>query len=115
MKQWLIDNIPLIITTLLGSGSFLAYHTEKKKRKIEERQISADALKTMQDAYDRFTANSLQQYDILSKEVESLKKKLIDVTAQLDTEKNNNQKLKASYDRLKQEFDAYKKKYSPKQ
>jgi len=114
MKQWLIDNIPLIITTSFGSGSFLAFILEKNKRKIEEKQLGADALTKMQEGYDKFTANALEQYDSLRAEVMDLKKKLIEVTIQLDKEKNNYQKLKVSYDKLKQEFDIYRKKYSSK-
>lgn len=118
MKQWLLDNIPLIITTLFGSGSFLAYHTEKKKRRIEEKQLDADALKTMQDAYDKFTEDSLKRYSELSEEVEKLKEKLLTVTSQLDKEKQNyinlkleHDNLKISYNKLKKDFDEYKKKY----
>ena len=119
MRQWLLDNIPLIITTLFGSGSFLAYHTEKKKRKIEEKQLGADALTKMQEAYDKFTSDSLKRYEELSGEVADLKKKLNGVTSQLESEKTNystlktaHDKLKTAYDKLKAEFDAYKKKHN---
>lgn len=112
MRQWLIDNIPLIITSIFGSGSFFAYHTEKKKRKIEEKQIGADALKTMQEGYDKFTENAMEQYDTLRKEVGDLKKRLTDVSTELEEEKEKYNKLKNSYDSLKREFDNYKKKHN---
>ena len=118
IQQLLIDNIVSIITTLFGGGSFYAYYVEKNKRKIEEKQLSSDALKSMQDAYDKFTADSLKHYEELSAEVQDLKKKLTEVTTQLSAEKQNyatlreeHDNLKISYNRLKKDFDDYKKKY----
>ena len=118
IQQLLTDNIVSIITTLFGGGSFYAYYIEKGKRKIEAKQLGADALKTMQDAYDKFTADSLKHYEELSAEVQDLKKKLTEVTTQLSTEKQNyttlreeHDNLKISYNKLKKDFDDYKKKY----
>ena len=118
VKQFLMDNFVSILTTLFGGGSFYAYYTEKNKRKIEEKQLSSDALKSMQDAYDKFTEDSLKRYEELSTEVQDLKKKLTEVTTQLSTEKQNyatlreeHDNLKISYNKLKKDFDEYKKKY----
>lgn len=118
IQQLLTDNILSIITTLFGGGSFYAYYVEKNKRKIEEKQLSSDALKSMQDAYDKFTEDSLKRYSELSGEVEKLKEKLLTVTSQLDKEKQNyinlkleHDNLKISYNKLKKDFDEYKKKY----
>ena len=118
IQQLLIDNIVSIITTLFGGGSFYAYYVEKNKRKIEEKQLSSDALKSMQDAYDKFTEDSLKRYEALSTEVQDLKKKLTEVTTQLSKEKQNyailreeHDNLKISYNKLKKDFDDYKKKY----
>lgn len=121
IQQLLTDNIVSIITTLFGGGSFYAYYVEKGKRKIEQKQLGADALKSMQDAYDKFTADALKHYEELSVEVENLKKKLTLVTSQLETEKQNystlktaHDKLKIAYDNLKKEFENYKSKNIPK-
>ena len=118
IQQFLIDNTISIITTLFGGGSFYAYYVERNKRKIEEKQLSSDALKSMQDAYDKFTEDSLKRYEELSTEVQDLKKKLTEVTTQLSTEKQNyatlreeHDNLKISYNKLKKDFDEYKKKY----
>ena len=118
LQQILTDNLIPIITTLFGGGSFYAYYVEKNKRKIEEKQLSSDALKSMQDAYDKFTEDSLKRYSELSEEVEKLKEKLLTVTSQLDKEKQNyidlkleHDNLKISYNKLKKDFDEYKKKY----
>ena len=118
VKQFLMDNLISITTTLFGGGSFYAYYIEKGKRKIEEKQLSSDALKSMQDAYDKFTEDSLKRYEDLSTQVEDLKKKLTEVTTQLSTEKQNyailreeHDNLKVSYNKLKKDFDDYKKKY----
>ena len=118
LQQILTDNIISIITTLFGGGSFYAYYVERNKRRIEEKQLSSDALKSMQDAYDKFTEDSLKRYSELSEEVEKLKEKLLTVTSQLDKEKQNyinlkleHDNLKISYNKLKKDFDEYKKKY----
>ena len=118
LQQILTDNLIPIITTLFGGGSFYAYYIEKNKRKIEEKQLSSDALKSMQDAYDKFTEDSLKRYSELSGEVEKLKEKLSTVTPQLNKEKQNyinlkleHDNLKISYNKLKKDFDDYKKKY----
>ena len=118
IQQLLADNILSIITTLFGGGSFYAYYVERNKRRIEEKQLSSDALKSMQDAYDKFTEDSLKRYSELSGEVEKLKEKLLTVTSQLDKEKQNyinlkleHDNLKISYNKLKKDFDEYKKKY----
>ena len=118
IQQLLTENLVSIITTVFGGGSFYAYYVEKNKRKIEEKQLSSDALKSMQDAYDKFTADSLKHYEELSAEVQDLKKKLTEVTTQLSAEKQNyatlreeHDNLKISYNRLKKDFDDYKKKY----
>ena len=118
IQQLLTDNIISIITTLFGGGSFYAYYVERNKRRIEEKQLSSDALKSMQDAYDKFTEDSLKRYSELSEEVEKLKEKLLTVTSQLNKEKQNyinlkleHDNLKISYNKLKKDFDEYKKKY----
>ena len=118
IQQLFTDNIVSIITTLFGGGSFYAYYVEREKRKIEAKQLDADALKTMQDAYDKFTEDSLKRYEDLSTEVQDLKEKLMEVTTQLSKEKQNyailreeHDNLKISYNKLKKDFDDYKKKY----
>ena len=118
VKQFLMDNLISIITTLFGGGSFFAFWVEKGKRKIEQKQLGADALKSMQDAYDKFTEDSLKRYEDLSTEIQDLKKKLTEVTTQLSREKQNyatlrkeHDNLKISYNKLKKDFDEYKKKY----
>ena len=119
MKEWVTENLFSIITAIFGSGSFFAYITERKKRVIEEKQLASDALKTMQDAYDKFTEDAMFKYKDLSEEVAELKKKLVDVTLQLNKEegkylvlKESYEKLKSSYENLKREFNNYKKKHS---
>ncbi|WP_340074552.1 hypothetical protein [Leptobacterium sp. I13] len=105
MEQWLLDNMFSIITALFGGGSFFAYITERKKRKIEEKQLTADALSKMQEAYDKFMEDSLIRYKDLREEIDDLKKKLVDVKTQLNNEKRKNSLLK-------NEFENYKKKHS---
>lgn len=112
------QQIITIIATLFGGGSLYGWFNEKQKNKIQIKQLDTDALKSMQDAYDKFTEDSLERYEDLSTEVQDLKKKLIEVTTQLSKEKQNyatlreeHDNLKISYNKLKKDFDEYKKKY----
>ena len=112
------QQIITIIATLFGGGSLYGWFNEKQKNKIQIKQLDTDALKSMQDAYDKFTEDSLKRYSELSQEVEELKQKLLTVTYQLDKEKQNyinlkleHDNLKISYNKLKKDFDDYKKKY----
>lgn len=111
MTQWILDNLITIITSLFGGGSFLAYTKERRKRRIEEKQLGADALSRMQEAYDRFTADSLEQYTALRKEVDELKKKLADVQQSLKAEKSRYTRLKQDYDTLRKNYDKLKKEF----
>ena len=111
IQQLLTDNLISIITTLFGGGSFYAYYVERGKRKIEAKQLGADALKSMQDAYDKFTEDSLKRYEDLKNEVQDLR-------TNLNLERENNEvlrkehdSLKIAYNKLKKDFDDYKKKY----
>lgn len=112
IKKFLLDNFITLVGYIIGGGSFYGYFLERKKRNIEEKQIGADALKTMQDAYDKFTSDSLKRYEDLSLEISDLKKKLTNVSSELDQEKGKYNKLKNAYDSLKREFDNYKKKHN---
>lgn len=68
MKQWILDNMPTLITAILGGTSFVGYVMERKKRRIEERQLSADALSRMQEVYDKFVEHSNTNYkELLNK------------------------------------------------
>lgn len=109
MKQFILENFFQIITSIFGGTSFLAWILERKKRKLEEKQLAADALDKMQSAYDKFTEDSLERYKSLREEVEELKKSLQEETkAKLALQKDYND-LKIAYDNLKEEFNDYKK------
>lgn len=110
-KLLIIENFALIISMLFGSGSFIAYYFERNKRGIEEKQLASDALKTMQDAYDKFTEDALGKYHDLSKEITELKEKLIAVTLHLNEEQKKYNMLRGSYERLKQSYDVLKRNF----
>ena len=99
-KQWIIDNLLTIITTVFGSTSFVGYILERKKRRIQERQETTDALKSMQEAYDRFSQDLLKRYEDLSKEMMEVKKRLTEVTLELEGEKLKYKKLEKVYAEL---------------
>lgn len=116
LKQLILDNIFTILSSLFGGGSFLAYFFERNKRKNEDAQGAADALTKMQEAYDKFTQDSLRTYEELRGEVTTLKENVKVLTENLRQEqekynvlKNSYEKLKNSYDSLKKNFDEYKR------
>lgn len=115
LLQWLLENWPTIASLLFGSTGLVAYILEKRKRKIEEKQLSTDALKSMQEAYDRFSEDSLNKYSEVKEELADLKARLTQVTTELNTEKNKYaillveyNKLKSDYYNLRIEFTEYK-------
>ncbi len=116
LQKLISDNSVSILSFLFGGGSFYGYWIERKKRKLDEKILGADALKSMQDGYDKFTQHAMQQYEELRVDLLEVKKKLNNVTLQLTEEqgkyillKSAYDKLKISYDMLKRNFDNYKK------
>lgn len=89
--EWILNNFLSIVTTLFGGTSLVALVMEKNKRRIEERQLSADALAKMQEAYAVFTEDSNKRYISLKQEMESelskLKERLSKILEQLELEK----------------------------
>lgn len=76
LTNWLLDNIALLIPYIAGSTSIVAYFLERRKRHIDLKQQDATALQTMQEAYDKFTADSLKNYNDLKLDQDELKKKI---------------------------------------
>ena len=124
LKQWLIENAYGIITTLLSGGGILAFVFERKKRKTQNRidtasakHEEANALETIQLVYDKFVKDSLDRYADFKLQLDSIKKELEDVYAQLvivneelAEEKKRSKSLKASYENLKRTCEEYTKK-----
>lgn len=76
MNEFLINNWPLIFSTLFGSGSFMAYFSERKKRKIENNKNEINALKEMQIAYDTFVGDSNGKFSELRDLIEAQNEEL---------------------------------------
>lgn len=105
--EWLQNNLLTIISSLFGGGSILALFLEKNKRRIQEKQLSADALTKMQEAYAIFTSDSTLRYNELKVEMEreliKLKTKVDEVLKELQLEKNTSQKFSLENSILKKE------------
>ena len=99
-KQWLSENLFTVISTIFGSTSFVGYVLERKKRRIEEKQETADALKSMQEAYDKFSKDLLVRYEDLSKELFEVKTRLREMIIELNKEQGKYQKLEKVYAEL---------------
>ena len=65
-------------------SALIAYFSGRRKANAELRQTEGSALQVMQEAYDKFTADSLHRYEELSKELHEVKDMLKIVKQELD-------------------------------
>lgn len=100
-----IDDMVTIISLLFGGGSLVGWFSERKKRRIEEKDLSVSVLDKMQTAYDRFTEDSLERYKNLTKEVQSLNSRLENVTRQLQEEKDKYNNLLKEHNKLRVDYE----------
>ncbi len=91
--NWLLDNLFVLISAIFGSGSLVALFLEKNKRKIEEKQLNADALSKMQEAYNVFTKDAMERYEDLRREVGHINERLNNVKIDLKFEQDRNKEL----------------------
>ncbi len=78
IKQYLGEAVVAIVTGLI------AYLTGRRKANAELKQTEGSALQVMQEAYDKFTSDSLHRYEELSKELKEVKDMLKIVQEELD-------------------------------
>lgn len=78
IKEYLGEAIVGVISALV------AYLTGRRKANAELKQSEGSALQVMQEAYDKFTADSLHRYEELSKELREVKDMLKIVQQELD-------------------------------
>lgn len=78
IKQYLGEAVVAIVTGLI------AYLTGRRKANAEIKSSEGEALKTMQEAYDKFTSDSLHRYEELSKELREVRDLLKIVQIELD-------------------------------
>lgn len=75
-KTWIIENAVTLIPYILGGGSFVAFFTERRKRKSTDKEAEANALTTMQNVYDRFAKDAEERHEKISSELNSVKDEL---------------------------------------
>lgn len=109
MQQWILDNIFSVISTIFGGTSFVAYLSERRKRKIEEKQLTTDALKSMQEAYDKFTEDLLNRYNEMAKELLQVKEELNHMKQNLKEEVLKYSTLQSKYENVLKELENVKK------
>ena len=105
MKEWILDNVFTLLTAIFGGGSFYAFLTEKKKRKLELQSTEANALSQMQLTYDKFVEDFTEKYQHLQKELAEVKSNYHNLQKKLDASESK-------YQNLKREFENYKKNHS---
>ena len=104
------SDIPSLLTTVFGGGSFIAWISERRKRRIEENQLGASALESMQNAYDKFTKDSLERYTVLESEFTELRKELYKNKLKYNELKTDYDNLKIDYNNLQLQFNQLKEK-----
>jgi hypothetical protein len=82
IKEYLGEAVVAIVTGLV------AYLSGKKKAEVELRSSEGEALKTMQEAYDKFTTDSLKKYQELYEELHEVKEMLKIVKKELEDCRN---------------------------
>lgn len=103
MKEWAVNNLFQIITVIFGGGSFFAFVTERRKRKIEESQLQASALAGMQKTYDKWVEDSNQKFASINKELYEVKNENIEQRKDLRLLQKDNSKLHLEISKLLQE------------
>lgn len=93
MKDFLANNLTLILTYLFGGGSLVGWILERKSRKTKEKQDTIDTVKSMQEAYNTFTTDLVKRYEDLKEEVIGLKDELENVSKQLTEERKKRLQL----------------------
>jgi septation ring formation regulator EzrA len=111
-QEYILEIVKTIGTFTLGVGGMGLFQQNRKR--LENKKLSSEALETMQKAYDKFTEDALKNYQKITLELDDLRKRLFEVTEQLNLEMIKYDKLKQSYDKLKLEFDTYKEKHNNK-
>lgn len=78
IKEYLGEAIVAVITGLI------AYFSGRKRAEVELKSSEGEALKTMQEAYDKFTTDSLKKYQELYEELHEVKEMLKIVKKELE-------------------------------
>lgn len=95
-----------IISSLLGigtTGGIIGFFSGKKKRESDLKQSESNALKTMQSAYDTFTADTNERYNYLREELKEVKKENINQRQDLRALQKDNSSLHLEIAKLTRE------------
>lgn len=102
MKDFISEHLVTIISYVFGGGSIVGWILERRKKKTE-------ALRTMQEAYNTFTEDSLLRYEELKKQVLVLREELLEMSKQLSEEKRKYYVLEDKHNLLEYEHNKIKK------
>lgn len=80
MQNFLENQLPAIITGLLGLGAWI---WERRSKNAELQKIEADAMISMQAAYKTYVADSNERYAELKKDQERMQTQLLNIQGEV--------------------------------
>ncbi len=103
MNDFLEQQLPAIITGILGLGAWLF---EKRKKNAELSRVESDANQAMQTAYRNFVADMNIKYEELKAEVTILKGDNYEMKAQVEILKSEVVEWKSKYESLQSKYES---------
>lgn len=103
MKIFLEENLPAIITGILGLSAWIF---EKRKKNAEIQEVESNALSSMQQAYDKFVADSNRKFDEMKAELELSRKEVAQSRIEVQELKAEIEEWQAKYERVLKELKA---------
>jgi hypothetical protein len=97
MKEFLNEQLPAIITGILGVG---AYIFERRRKNAEIQTIESDATVAMQNAYKTFVADSNSKYEELRLELELARKEVMQSRIEVQELKKEIEEWQLKYEKV---------------
>jgi len=74
MTEFLKNQLPAIITGILGVG---AYIFERRRKRAEVQKVESNAIQAMQNAYKTFVSDSNTRLDEMRGDISTMKSKIV--------------------------------------
>jgi chromosome segregation ATPase len=115
MKEFLSEQLPAIITGILGVG---AYVFERRRKNAEIQTVESNALSSMQDAYAKFTEDFRKKFEDMQAELELARKEAAqgrievqNIQSELELARKEVMQSRVEVQELKKEIEEWQAKY----